>query len=929
MAEKDNAAELLEQHPDDADDLEPQDEDQLEEHQGEDGSGDQWDLGQEADADFGVESQDEEMNGDGEGEEIDYPEDGAGDQAELAGASQEEAEQVEADANCTEETGKDADQEQHKEAATQNGDAQKEFRTPQKAKRQSEPSPPQEWELFGEIPPRMLPSPLIKVVNVPGKSVPDINEDSLRTLLEAQGLSVHSIAFDSPGGSDTKRFAYVRLTPQPPPWLAKSEPAAEEAAKEPEGEEEKKEGDEEKGRSSRKRSRGNGFGGSGGQSIESLAEAAVRKLNAVEPKLELAGQTLQFIAHREQVTLFIGNLTEEWQDVDRLEKDLGQHGQVERAFIAYNAQGESKNYGIVEFAVPYMALKAKRALDDVEASMRPDTSRRAEREAGGRVEQVKLLRSEFAAIKSVQSQFSRTLFVSNLPQKYKDVRELRSIFEEFGGISDINIPVNQMTQQSRGFAFVEYKRSAYADAAYRFFCANPEHKTLGKLLTAGGPAVAAGRSTVAAAAGGSIVAAAAAGRAAGLAAGRAAGSAARWAAVAGRHSALDRAALGALWVARACVEMQQIQMQRQVQAQVQRQMQAQQATLQAQLRAAQQAAQQAQQQAEQFQRAATQAQAKAAVEAEARKRAEDEARRAAARIRSPGSTSTAYKRQPPVLKGGRGGGRMGAGNAAGFQAGMDTAGAATAAGGYGADASAAATYGPQAGYGDVTGQAAAGYGDASQGAAAAAYAAQASQGYGQAAYGAQTSYGDQSGYAAYGADKQDPATAAAYAGYQGYGQTADASGYGQGAADASNYGNYTSGYGTTTSTGYGQDAAAASAAYSGYGATAATGASAGYGSQGYDASGGYGSAAYGAQGGGYGQQAAGYGTEQATGGGYGAQAGYGQQANYGQQPAQADYGAVGQKRDASGYDAATAAQYGYGGVYGAQTGGNNAKRSRF
>ncbi len=55
MAEEDNAAELLEQHPDDADDLEPQDEDQLEEHQGEDGSGDQWDLGQEADADFGVE----------------------------------------------------------------------------------------------------------------------------------------------------------------------------------------------------------------------------------------------------------------------------------------------------------------------------------------------------------------------------------------------------------------------------------------------------------------------------------------------------------------------------------------------------------------------------------------------------------------------------------------------------------------------------------------------------------------------------------------------------------------------------------------------------------------------------------------------------------------------------------------------------------
>lgn len=43
-----------------------------------------------------------------------------------------------------------------------------------------------------------------------------------------------------------------------------------------------------------------------------------------------------------QVTLFIGNLTEEWQDVDRLQEDLSQHGRVERAFIAHNAQGESK-----------------------------------------------------------------------------------------------------------------------------------------------------------------------------------------------------------------------------------------------------------------------------------------------------------------------------------------------------------------------------------------------------------------------------------------------------------------------------------------------------------------------------------------------------------------------------------------------------------
>lgn len=49
-------------------------------------------------------------------------------------------------------------------------------------------------------------------------------------------------------------------------------------------------------------------------------------------------------------------------------------------------------------------------------------------------------------------------------QRYKDVRELRAIFEEFGPLSDINVPINQMNNQPRGFAFVEYKRSTCADA---------------------------------------------------------------------------------------------------------------------------------------------------------------------------------------------------------------------------------------------------------------------------------------------------------------------------------------------------------------------------------------------------------------------------------------------------------------------------------
>ncbi len=38
------------------------------------------------------------------------------------------------------------------------------------------------------------------------------------SLLQEHDLSVRSIAFDAPHGADTKRIAYVRLTPPALPW---------------------------------------------------------------------------------------------------------------------------------------------------------------------------------------------------------------------------------------------------------------------------------------------------------------------------------------------------------------------------------------------------------------------------------------------------------------------------------------------------------------------------------------------------------------------------------------------------------------------------------------------------------------------------------------------------------------------------------------
>ncbi len=70
--------------------------------------------------------------------------------------------------------------------------------------------------------------------------------------------------------------------------------------------------------------------------------------------------------------------------------------------------------------------------------------------------------------KAIRDTFARSharlIADAQIMQRYKDVRELRTIFEEFGSLADINVPINQVNNQPRGFAFAEYKRSTYADA---------------------------------------------------------------------------------------------------------------------------------------------------------------------------------------------------------------------------------------------------------------------------------------------------------------------------------------------------------------------------------------------------------------------------------------------------------------------------------
>lgn len=59
--------------------------------------------------------------------------------------------------------------------------------------------------------------------------------------------------------------------------------------------------------SSQKQGRRRGGRNGSAGSIDALADAAVRKLNSIEPKLQLAGQELQFVAQRELVHSLLHN----------------------------------------------------------------------------------------------------------------------------------------------------------------------------------------------------------------------------------------------------------------------------------------------------------------------------------------------------------------------------------------------------------------------------------------------------------------------------------------------------------------------------------------------------------------------------------------------------------------------------------------------
>ncbi|GAX82141.1 hypothetical protein CEUSTIGMA_g9569.t1 [Chlamydomonas eustigma] len=77
---------------------------------------------------------------------------------------------------------------------------------------------------------------------------------------------------------------------------------------------------------------------------------------------------------------------------------------------------------------------------------------------------VKIMRAEPMLVRTPMSLFSKSIYVSNLPQGFINEPELRAVFEAYGPVTAVTI-VKTPTGHSKGFAFVEFKRSQHAHTA--------------------------------------------------------------------------------------------------------------------------------------------------------------------------------------------------------------------------------------------------------------------------------------------------------------------------------------------------------------------------------------------------------------------------------------------------------------------------------
>ena len=310
----------------------------------------------------------------------------------------------------------------------------------------------EEWMLMADIPEQWLPLPAISVSNIPLNAKEVDVEDALLT----QGLLLHSFHIDPSRATDSSQFGLARLLPPPAP--TPDEPTPTDAAT------------------------------LLAQTLEKISKQDSSPLTVFDNKLSIAP------CSPSDVVVFVGNLTPEHDSDEGLKEFCSQYGILLRCFVVKNHKGESKHYGLVEFALPSDAEEFRKqhltltnqlqqqqqqqqqAQAQAQAQEQPSTTTTTTTamtsiatEAVGPRQRKEI--AEPSQITAFRSQFSKTIYFDSLNKNISDPALIKSMCSKYGYVEHVLLPKApphpQYPLQSKGYSFVQFERSIDADRAQR------------------------------------------------------------------------------------------------------------------------------------------------------------------------------------------------------------------------------------------------------------------------------------------------------------------------------------------------------------------------------------------------------------------------------------------------------------------------------
>lgn len=141
----------------------------------------------------------------------------------------------------------------------------------------------------------------------------------------------------------------------------------------------------------------------------------------------------------EDKKIFVGGIAYDVTNED-LTSHFSQYGEVTQAQVKFDrATGRSRGFAFVEFATGEGCKLALAAREQT-------------------------IKNKQVEVKPAKSRENKKVFVGGLPSDFSEA-ELRSHFEQYGKVEDIEWPFDKMTKARRNFAFIVFEEEEAADRA--------------------------------------------------------------------------------------------------------------------------------------------------------------------------------------------------------------------------------------------------------------------------------------------------------------------------------------------------------------------------------------------------------------------------------------------------------------------------------